>query len=323
MGLARTASLLFALGLVACEAPLDLAAVEDEYRKPILRFDMFQAVAVTANRVAIASSSGAIVVSDDQSQSWSRHDLPEKPALIGLTACPNGSMHALDNLRRVWSMAAHEDQWQTSAIDTFESVLSIGCSPDNVLWVGASFGTLLSSNDQGVSWVEWSMQEDFQITAIDFVDSATGFAVGEFGTFLLTKDGGANWEYGKSAPNEFYPMAAEFSSSSLGWLGGLDGVIWHTNDGGISWQRERSQSKSPVYGILASENAAFAVGGSGTLLRRTSNGWVTVTDAPPMLAYLRGLQFLSNGDLLVAGGSGTLMKIPAGTLRQSDGGQQL
>lgn len=321
MELARIAPLICALGLAACEAPLDLTAVRDEYSKPILRFDMFQAIAVTADRVAIASSSGAILVSKDQTHSWSRHDLPENPALIDLTACPNGSMHAIDNLRRVWSLAADEDQWQTHTIDTFEAVLSISCTANNVLWIGASFGTLLSSKDQGVSWVEWSLQEDLQITAVDFVDAATGFAVGEFGTVLLTKDGGASWDAGTSVPNEFYPMAAEFSSASLGWVGGLDGVIWHTNNGGVSWQRERSQSKSPVYRIVASEDAIIAVGGSGSMLRRTTGGWTAIRDVPPVLAYLRGLQFLPNGNLLVAGGGGTLTSLSVDQVVPSNGTQ--
>ena len=54
----RTLTLIAALALTACEAPLNLAGVEQEKTKSILRFDMFQAVAANHVRIATVSSSG-------------------------------------------------------------------------------------------------------------------------------------------------------------------------------------------------------------------------------------------------------------------------
>ena len=152
-----------------------------------------------------------------------------------------------------------------------------------------------------------------QLTEVSFVDENNGFAVGEFGTVLRSSDGGANWDRLNDIPNEFYPMAAAFRDLQHGWVGGLDGVIWHTADGGQTWKRELSISKSPIYRIVAAKNGrTFAVGGAATLIEYGADGWQAYEGAPPVLAYLRALDVLDNGDLLIAGGGGTLAKVSVG-----------
>ncbi len=298
------------LSLIACEAPLDLSGVAAERNKPIQRFDMFQAIAATEERIAAVSSSGAVLLSEDYGDTWTREDLNGAPALIDLAACPNGGLHALDSLRGIWSLSGEASTWERSSIDTIENLLSISCTPANDLWIGASFGTTFVSRDAGDTWREWSLNDDLQITAIDFVDADTGFAVGEFGTFLKTTDGGMTWRRGNALPNEFYSMAAEFIDESRGWVGGLDGVIWQTDDGGETWERGQSPNKAPIYGVVANRETVVAVGEGGTVAQLHADGWTVLDIRPPLLAYLRGIRLLPDGDVLVAGGGGTLLRIP-------------
>ena len=143
-----------------------------------------------------------------------------------------------------------------------------------------------------------------------FLDEQTGFAVGVFGTVMITTDGGRNWERGGDIPNEFYPMAADFRDRQVGWVGGLGGVIWFTADGGQTWERQQSATSSPIYGIKASDTRVFVVGGSGTLNEYSNGEWQILTGAPPVLSYLRGLDILPDQSLLVAGGAGALATIP-------------
>ena len=58
-----------------------------------------------------------------------------------------------------------------------------------------------------------------------------------------------------------------------------------------------------MYGI-------YAVGGSAKLVEFRGGQWQTFEGAPEVLAYMRGLDTLANGSLLVAGGGGTLAVIP-------------
>ena len=107
-------------------------------------------------------------------------------------------------------------------------------------------------------------------------------------------------------------MAADFLDANNGWVGGLDGVIWHTADGGTTWQRQETVTASPIYNIHANGHGVFAVGGSAKLVELSGDSWKTFEGGPKVLAFMRGLDTLANGSLLVAGGAGTLAVIPLG-----------
>lgn len=301
---------LLVLFVAGCEAPLVLEAVEQERAKSILRFDMFQSVAHNSERTVVVSSTGIALVSDDSGVNWERFNLPGAPSLIDVSSCPNADFFALDTQHQIWRLPSGSTDWTVSALDTAEDTLSIHCAPDNTLWVTGSFSMLFSSRDNANSWQEFTLDEDLQFTKVQFFDGHNGVAVGEFGTVMVTTDGGQSWERGGDIPNEFYPMASHFRDQQSGWVGGLGGAVWATTDGGQTWERQQSSSSSPVYGINATDTQVFAVGGSGTLLEYINGEWQTLKGAPPVLSYLRGLDILPNQSLLVVGGAGTVATIP-------------
>jgi photosystem II stability/assembly factor-like uncharacterized protein len=296
--------------LVACEAPLHLEQVKAEGEKNLRRYDMLQAAAHSGEQVAVVSSVGAVIVSADGGTNWQRIELPDRPTLIDVTACDSGDFYALDSQRRVWHKSADSSDWISASIDTIEATLSIYCAPNGRVWVSASFSTLYWSDGSAQQWHEFTLSEDLQFTAVRFVDEMNGYAVGEFGTVMTSSDGGDNWVLRNPIPNDFYPMAADFIDVNTGWVGGLDGVIWYTADGGETWQRQGSVTSAPIYNIHADENGVYAVGGSAKLVEFKGGQWRSFEGAPEVLAYMRGLDRLSNGSLLVAGGGGTLAVIP-------------
>jgi photosystem II stability/assembly factor-like uncharacterized protein len=297
--------------LSACEARLNLEQVEEEGERRFHRYDMLQAAAHHGSEIVVVSSVGAAIYSADNGTSWQRFELPARPALIDVTACGSGDFFALDAGRNVWHKSHGSTSWNPSPIDTTENTLSIHCAPNGRLWVSASFGTLYWAEEgDTTAWNEFSLYEDLQFTAVRFVDAQNGFAVGEFGTVMATTDGGDTWEHRTPIPNEFYPMGVDFLDRNTGWAGGLDGVIWHTTDGGHNWQRQETVTTTPIYGIHANGHGIFAVGGSAKLVEYSNGRWQLFKGAPEVLAYIRGLDTLENGSLLVAGGGGTLAMIP-------------
>ena len=295
--------------LAACEAPLNLERVDEEKASTMRRYDMLQAAAHSGERVAVVSSIGSVLLSTNNGGDWERIELPGRPALIDIAACPSGEFVALDSGRRVWK-PDESGQWQSSRLDTPENTLSIHCAPNGRIWVSASFGTLYWSEGDLEQWNEFSLYEDLQFTEVRFLDQLNGYAFGEFGTVIRTKDGGDNWEQLEPIPNDFYPMGVDFLDTSTGWVGGLDGVIWQTEDGGQSWERQESVTSAPIYNIHANGSGIFAVGGSAKLVELRDGAWRTFEGAPEVLVYLRGLDTLQDGSLLVAGGGGTLAVIP-------------
>ena len=298
-----------AMLLAACEAPLNLNAVEWQRSQNVLRFDMYQALARDGDRVVAVSSTGAVLLSSDRGYTWSRTELKGNPTLIDVEKCPNGDFVALDTRRELWTLSG--DEWSAQPIDTMESVLALTCDSRDRVWVTASFSTLLTSSDRGTTWEMKSFDEDLQFTTIQFVDDNWGVISGEFGTVMTTADGGENWDFAEYIPNEFYPMAAVFTDRQTGWIAGLNGITWRTQDGGASWQRHDAPKPSPLYGITATNGRVYTVGESGAVFSWDGTAWKPASGTQMMLSYLRAVEVLDDSTILVAGGNGAIMRITA------------
>lgn len=72
-------------------------------------------------------------------------------------------------------------------------------------------GTIILSDDRGRSWHQAAVPVSANLTAVFFVDAASGWAVGHDGVILGTKDGGLNWVrlFDGNAANEQVVAAAE------------------------------------------------------------------------------------------------------------------
>lgn len=304
-------ALVVCLGAAACEAPLELGAVEAERAKTVHRFDELQAAAANHDILTIVGMRGVVLTSADDGISFTRAKLAAPkgelpPSLIDVAACPDGALVALDVARRIWRREAGEaNSWAARPLPTEEDVLALACDPAGRLWVVGSFALILTSDDGGATWNDLSLGEDVMLSTVLFVDGANGFITGEFGTVLRTGDGGATWEMAPVLPNEFFPQTAVFETVRDGWVAGLNGIILRTTDGGESWVREPTPTRSPIYSLVSHGGTVFAAGNYGTLLRRGPESWEPVSATPVTFGFLRALLPLADDRLLV-GGSGLL-----------------
>ena len=305
------ALLAIAIFLSGCEAPLNLAGVEQELATPIHRYDQFQAAARSDKLMVVVGEAGTVLVSGDSGQTWQRQELPGRPALIDLALCADDRFVALDTTRRVWLSADNATDWQARPIETMEAVMALTCDQQNRIWVVAGFSTILSSADGGVSWNEESFDEDAQLTSVQFLDENIAYITGEFGMVLKTSDAGANWERIADIPGEFYPQAAHFVDTERGWAVGLNGAILHTSDGGESWQSQDSGVNIPLYGITGVGETLYAVGENGFVLRYAAGTWQALPHENNILSYLRATS-AGHDNLLVAGGNGVLFTLATG-----------
>ncbi|NOY12590.1 MAG: hypothetical protein GXP51_02545 [Deltaproteobacteria bacterium] len=309
-GLARVfCALVILLAVVGCEAPLDLQGVTQESKVPVKRFDRFQSVAKYGEILVAVGFNGAILVSNDGAEQWKRLDPPGALDLIEVVACGDGSFVALDATRKVWISIDDGNTWDSKIIDTTEPVTTLTCGPDNKLWVGGSFTTILRSDDKGETWTASSLGEDAMFTSIQFLDAQFGVVSGEFGTVATSKDGGETWEIGPSMPNDFYPEATLFLDHDNGYAVGLNGKILKTTDGGISWTYEDSGTDAPLYGITTQGEDLYVVGEGGVMLHRKADRWERVQHGKPVRSYLRSVLPVNDRQLLIAGGAGALFLV--------------
>ena len=309
-GLIRVFSVFVMLAaLIGCEAPLDLQGVEQVSKMPVKRFDRFQSAAKYGETLVTVGFNGAVLVSNDGAEQWSRLDLPEAEDLIGVAACGDGSFAILDATRKVWTSTDRGKSWGANSIDTTEALTTLTCGPDNKLWVGGSFTSIFSSADKGATWQHSSLEEDAMFTSIQFLDEKHGVASGEFGMLVWTSDGGSTWIVGPSMPNDFYPQATLFLDLNNGYAVGLNGKILKTVDGGSSWTYENSGTEAPLYGMTMHGADLYAVGEGGVMLRRKAGIWEQVPHGKPVRSYLRSVMSVNDRQVLIAGGAGALFLV--------------
>ncbi len=308
----RLLPVVIALVLTACEAPLVLDRVDAELQQTVRRSDRFQAAVNNGKVLAAVGSNGIILTSDDNGQSWSRHQIEERYSFIDITACADGSIAVLAIEGHLAISRDDGESWTLTAIESEETPQALTCDPGGKLWVVGSFASILSTADLGQTWHVQSLDDDLILTCVMFFDGRNGLVLGEFGTIARTADGGQTWEILDPLPDEFYPMAALFTDPDRGWVAGLHGAILYTDDGGRTWERASTETEAPIYGFAALPGQLYAVGGFGTVLRQVGSDfsgnrrWERKDPGYPVRFFLRAVAPVDDQRLLIGGGAGAL-----------------
>ncbi|MFT3759075.1 WD40/YVTN/BNR-like repeat-containing protein [Thauera sp.] len=297
-----------ALSLAACQAQPDLSAVRAQAERPLQRYHVIQTLNANQQVVIAGTQAGSMLVSTDAGHSWQRTSV-DGASLIDSAQCPDGSFIALDFYRRVVAIAADGAVAASSAFEEPSVPLSIACDPKGGWWVAGTHAGIAHSPDRGASWSHVDLDEDAQITALQFVDGEHAIAVGEFGLVAVSTDGGASWNRLEPIPNEFYPYAALFASRDEGWVSGIAGQILHTADGGRSWARQANNTHAPLYRLFMHEGVPYGVGAGGTVARLEQGVWQAVAYPDPLPVFFGAGASLPGQSALAAGSPGGLLRV--------------
>jgi photosystem II stability/assembly factor-like uncharacterized protein len=164
--------------------------------------------------------------------------------------------------------------------------------------------------------------------AVDFVDTNTGWIVGDSGTVLKTQNGGDYWS--KLSSSSFSSSmtfhGVDFLNRDIGWIVGENAVILKTQNGGSTWSRQVF-STNPSYNyiltdveILSKDEAwisgyAVKIGeyqSSGYFRLHTVNGGLTWLKINPSSGFfastLNDVFFLDENQGWMVGDRGFLLK---------------
>lgn len=112
-------------------------------------------------------------------------------------------------------------------------------------------------------------------------------AVGDYGTVLLSDDGGRQFRQAGSVPVSSTLTAVSFANAREGWAVGHWGVILHTADGGETWSVQRTDTAEdrPLFSVHffnPSEGVAVGLWSLVLLTRDGGRHWEVVElPAPP------------------------------------------
>ena len=147
------------------------------------------------------------------------------------------------------------------------------------------------------------------LEGIFFVNSTTGWAVGNSGAILKTSDG-TTWINQSSPTSATVFLDVYYIDSNTGWTTGSNAAtgfgtsasMFKTTDGGTSWSRQvvpltntNTSTASPARLLdlfFINSNTGWAVGNSGAMFTTTDGGtnWTTVT--PPNRNSFTGVHFI-------------------------------
>jgi len=170
-------------------------------------------------------------------------------------------------------------EWQ-SPLPQGNRLYDVEVAPEGAVWAVGAAGTLLRSDDGGISWASSGPAIDVGLTSVDFTDELKGHVVGRDGTYLATDDGGSMWTVRTLGEDDLW--AVEFVDEQKGFITGDDGLVRMTTDGGATWLSRTVSDDSPLYGLSFYDPLhGWACGADGYVARTTDGGstWTGVGHA--------------------------------------------
>lgn len=224
---------------------------------------------------------------------------------------------------------------------TRTALLGLAQAGTRVVAVGER-GAVLLSDDAGLTWRQAaSVPVSATLTAVQFVNPQTGWAVGHYGVVLKSEDGGEHWsrqldgyavaklvlqdaqiQSNAKAVTEAQRMVQEgadkplltlhFTNAREGLVAGAFNLLLLTRDGGASWQSISSRLDNPkaahLYALYRDGAELLLAGEQGLLLHSADAGQHFERIATPYAGSYFGVTAEASGAWLVAGLRGNVLR---------------
>lgn len=311
------------LASTASAADEPMAAI----RSPLAPNGLMTDAALAGKRVVAVGERGHIVYSDDDGRSWQQAEVPARSLLTavcfadathGWAAGHDGTLLATVDAGASWQLQRR----QLFDAQAYEDALDAGAGGDEDAALA----------DDGGEWQDEESWEDEADGGMNAAVSRVGaplldvwcrdaqqvYAVGAYGLFLTTVDGGKTWEDGSDRlPNpdgwHVNALTALPGNADTLVLVGEKGTVYRSSDGGRSFSALRTPGEGSLFGVLAPrQDALFAFGLQGRLYRSNDVGrsWQAVDTG--ITSGINDGIVLPDGSLMLGGNAGVILRSDAG-----------
>lgn len=206
--------------------------------------------------------------------------------------------------------------WKKMESGTIAGLFGIGISGDHRIVVGQQ-GTVLVQQDG--KWVPGKSNSDKRLLNVDVNASGLAVAVGEFGTILRSKDGGATWEpkvldWASYRDDGYEPhiYSVDVQDNGRIVLGAEFSYVLVSEDGGETFTLANKGEKSIFAMHMLADGTGYAAGQEGLVMKTSDNGATWTALKSGSTANLFGIWASSQGEIVATG--------MRALLRSSDGG---
>ncbi|MDB6169456.1 MAG: glycosyl hydrolase, repeat [Verrucomicrobia bacterium] len=208
--------------------------------------------------------------------------------------------------------------WQAAKTGTAATLTGVSSGPGSPkAWAVGHDALILFSNDAGATWTKQWQGENLQDSFLDVLalDGERVIAVGAYGLYLSSLDGGRTWQRRKIIDGDFHFNRIARGPTGTLYLAGERGTLLRSRDQGINWERIESPYDGSFYGLLPlSARALVACGLQGRIFRSDDDG-ATWTPVPNQARALIATAVVAEGGALLFAGQARAWLI------SRDGGQ--
>jgi len=236
--------------------------------------------------------------------------------LMDITAVTEQRIVAVGERGHILVSTDSGENWRQILVPTDALLTRVLFLDDQIGFAVGHNQVIFKTTDAGESWQLQHENDDLEQPAlldIWFKNSKQGIAIGSYGLYLSTEDGGATWEPVNLESLEdpeigfphFYSIAFEEKSQKLFMAGEL-GFLAESDDLGKTWQKLETPYNGSFFNIVALPNGYLvAVGLRGHIFRSTdlAQSWQSI-DSGTISGLQRSI-LLPNNKLLIVGSDGT------------------
>ncbi len=167
------------------------------------------------------------------------------------------------------------------------------------------------TNDGGITWNLLTNTTNMAEFASAYADENTLFTVGKDQVISKSEDGGENWSVINTGIQGFYNFEVYFKDLNNGIVSTEDGTLLTTHDSGLTWD-SFSTGYHNFYGLNYVGDHIYAAGTDEDVYLSSDNGttWEMIHNGPPTATFY-AIEFFNNGDALICGSQGTMLKASA------------
>ena len=162
------------------------------------------------------------------------------------------------------------------------------------------------STDGGKSWHRQDTGADLETIYLDvlFLNAQHGFAVGAYGKFRTTSDGGKNWLSSSPSDHDIHYNRITATPGGRLFLAGESGSLLISSDSGLTWKSSAVPYDGSLFGYVpVDENTGVVHGLRGHILTTSDRGATWAPINSDIKALIMGGTRLRSG-IIVLGGQG-------------------
>lgn len=251
-------------------------------------------VSVAGNHIAVVGERGHILMSADDGRTWRQARVPVQVLLTSVVFASEKKGWAVGHEALILATEDGGESWQVQYANPYKAF----SEEEQSAFTDAQFNEL--------------PRLGAPLLDVWFRNENEGFAVGAYGMFLHTADGGRNWDDWSSrldnADNWHLNAIAAGDNDAL-YIAGEKGILFRSLDGGQTWSQLQSPYDGSYFGLLAEIGSPglLVFGLQGKLFRSLDQGNSWQTLASGTESSLMGGLRLSDKVRVLVGNSGMIL----------------